>query len=127
VHWYSVSSGPGSRLKARSTAVEHGCWCMSGFGCNDQIAEAGKLAEKIASLRIFADEAGKLNLSAQDVRGASWLYLISHWWRRQQGRRPDFTAAAPAEPAEVLYEHFIAEMKKSGCLVAAESSAPRCR
>jgi D-tyrosyl-tRNA(Tyr) deacylase len=99
--------------------VEQGLLVYVGFGCNDNISETAKLAEKIASLRIFADEEGKLNLSAQDVRGG--ILVISNFTLMGQagrGRRPDFTAAAAAGPAEVLYEHFIDDLKKTGCVVA---------
>src|SRR5579884_4510280 len=77
-------------------AIEHGLLLLVGVGQNDTEATTIALADKIARLRIFADDAGKMNLSALDVGGAalvvSQFTLLAD---TSQGRRPSFIAAAP--------------------------------
>jgi D-tyrosyl-tRNA(Tyr) deacylase len=71
----------------------------------DTINDAQFIADKIVNLRIFADQAGKMNLSVQDVAGA--ILLISNFTLHgdcRKGRRPGFDAAAEPAPAEQLYE-----------------------
>ena len=66
------------------------------------------LIEKTSRLRIFSDEAGKMNLSIQDTGGSalviSQFTLVGDW---RKGRRPSFISAAPPELGRRLYEHFI--------------------
>lgn len=73
----------------------------------DTEKEAKILAEKIAKLRIFSDEAGKMNLSVVDVGGGavvvSQFTLMANC---SHGNRPDFFGAAPPAIAEPLYEQF---------------------
>ena len=57
--------------------VESGLLVYVGVGLEDAPADADRLAEKVANLRIFTDEAGKLNRSCRDVRGASWQFQTS--------------------------------------------------
>ena len=76
-----------------------------GVGKGDTINDAKFMADKIVNLRIFADEAGKMNLSVQDVTGA--ILLISNFTLHgdcRKGRRPGFDAAAEPVLAEQLYE-----------------------
>jgi D-tyrosyl-tRNA(Tyr) deacylase len=88
-------------------AIERGFMILLGVEQGDSDKDAEFLAQKSAELRVFADEAGKMNLSIKDVTGS--ILLISQFtlladWRK--GRRPGFTrAAAPAE-AQRLYEYF---------------------
>lgn len=73
----------------------------------DGDAEAAYLARKIARLRIFADDAGKTNLSLGDVGGAALVvsqFTLAAEWR--QGNRPGFSKAAGQKMAEALYERF---------------------
>ena len=76
-----------------------------GVAKTDDAADAQFIAEKVANLRIFADEAGKLNLSVQDVGGS--VLLVSNFTLHgdcRKGRRPGFEAAAEPAKAKDLYE-----------------------
>jgi D-tyrosyl-tRNA(Tyr) deacylase len=76
-----------------------------GVGKGDTISDAQFMADKIVNLRIFADRAGKMNLSVQDVDGS--ILLISNFTLHgdcRKGRRPGFAAAAEPALAEGLYE-----------------------
>ena len=78
----------------------------------DSPAEADKLLDKLLKLRVFADEAGKMNRSVQDVGGG--LLVVSQFTLAADttgGNRPSFTAAAPAEDGRRLYEHFLAQAR----------------
>ncbi len=77
------------------------------------------LAEKVANLRAFADEAGKMNLPVQDIHGA--VLVVSQFTLYGdclKGRRPGFTAAAPPAIAEPIYESFVLALKALGIPVA---------
>ena len=74
----------------------------------DTEAKAEKLIDKILKLRIFSDEAGKMNRSVQDVGGG--LLIVSQFTLAADtsgGNRPSFTGAAPAEQGRRLYEHVL--------------------
>ena len=76
-----------------------------GVGKGDTLDDAQFMADKIINLRIFADQAGKMNLSVQDVAGS--ILLISNFTLHgdcRKGRRPGFDAAAEPALAEQLYE-----------------------
>ncbi len=76
-----------------------------GVGKGDTINDSQFMADKLVNLRIFADEAGKMNLSVQDVAGE--ILLISNFTLHgdcRKGRRPGFDAAAEPALAEQLYE-----------------------
>lgn len=82
---------------------------------DDTSTQAQILARKTANLRIFEDEAGKMNLSALDV-GAEILVIsqFTLYADCRRGRRPSFTEAARPEPAEPLIEHFIQALQAEG-------------
>jgi D-tyrosyl-tRNA(Tyr) deacylase len=96
-------------------AIGAGLVVLVGVTHGDTVAEARSLAHKIATLRIFEDEAGKMNLSALDV-GAEALVVsqFTLYADCRGGRRPSFTAAARPEVADSLIEHFIRELKNQG-------------
>ncbi len=96
-------------------AVESGLVVLIGATHGDIEAEAEKLAHKTAHLRIFEDEAGKMNLSALDV-GAGILVVsqFTLYANCKKGRRPSFIEAAPPEVAEPLIEHFVDELREAG-------------
>ena len=76
-----------------------------GVGKGDTVNDAQFMSDKIVNLRIFADQAGKMNLSIQDVTGS--ILLISNFTLHgdcRKGRRPGFDAAAEPALAEQLYE-----------------------
>ncbi len=91
-----------------------------GVGKEDTAADAEYLLEKIINLRIFEDAAGKFNLSLLDCGGE--MMVVSQFTLYadcRQGRRPSFTAAAPAEMARSLYELFLERARQKGLRVAA--------
>ena len=78
----------------------------------DTEAEADKLLAKMLKLRIFADEAGKMNCSVQDVEGG--LLVVSQFTLAADtsgGNRPSFTNAADPRTGQALYEHFVARAR----------------
>jgi len=81
----------------------------------DEEKDAAQLADKVAGLRCFQDEAGKFNLSVQDVSGA--VLVISQFTLHgdcRKGRRPSFTQAAPPDLAIPLYESFVRHVRAHG-------------
>jgi D-tyrosyl-tRNA(Tyr) deacylase len=87
--------------------IGRGLVILVGVGHDDGESEARWLAEKCAGLRIFEDQAGKTNLSIQDVGGeaivVSQFTLLAD---TRKGRRPSFVRAAPPEVAEPLVQRF---------------------
>ncbi|MFC1937035.1 D-aminoacyl-tRNA deacylase [Chloroflexota bacterium] len=89
-----------------------------GVANGDTVKDAQYLAEKTVNLRIFADEAGKFNLSVLDVSGG--LLVISQFTLladTRKGRRPNFIEAAPPAQAEELFERFAEQVRASGLQV----------
>ena len=87
---------------------------LLGVGKNDTEKDISWLSEKILNLRIFADDKNKFNFSVADVKGD--ILIVSQFTLYgdcQRGRRPDFTNAAEPEKANILYEKFVYELKKS--------------
>jgi D-tyrosyl-tRNA(Tyr) deacylase len=90
-------------------AIGHGLCVLLGVAASDSPAEADLLSRKIVGLRIFDDDAGQMNRAVDDVGGA--LLVVSQFTLHsdcRHGRRPSFTAAAPAAQAEALYDRFVA-------------------
>jgi D-tyrosyl-tRNA(Tyr) deacylase len=99
--------------------IGRGLVVLLGVGQQDGVAEVNWLAEKVIGLRIFADDAGKLNRSLAEVGGA--MLVVSQFTLYgdcQRGRRPSFTSAASPELAERLYEAFVTVVKRAGIEVA---------
>ncbi|MFC4731469.1 D-aminoacyl-tRNA deacylase [Salipiger abyssi] len=85
----------------------------------DGEAQAEKLAAKVAKLRIFKDDEGRMNRSVRDIGGAALVvsqFTLSADTR--SGNRPGFSAAAAPELGERLYEHFAARLQVEGVPVA---------
>jgi D-aminoacyl-tRNA deacylase len=97
--------------------IGRGLVVLLGVARGDSEAEAKRLADKVARLRIFEDDAGKFDRSVLDVGGeglvVSQFTLIADS-RRQKGTRPDFSQAAPREQAEPLYERFCEALRELG-------------
>lgn len=95
--------------------IERGLLVLLGVAHEDTEADADYLAEKIAGLRIFEDDAGKMNLSAIDVGGA--VLAVSQFTLFgdvRRGKRPSFDAAARPELARRLYEYFVERVRGLG-------------
>jgi len=92
-----------------------GVLVLLGVAEDDAQTDATYLAEKICTLRIFEDPEGKMNLGATDA-GASVLAVSQFTLLGdvRRGRRPSFDAAARPELARVLYEFFVAEIRRLG-------------
>src|SRR5262249_33560669 len=99
--------------------IAQGLLVLLGVGRNDTSAVAASMAEKISNLRIFDDEAGKMNRSLPDVNGSALIVSQFTLYGDARGqRRPSFVAAAPPEQAKKLYEEFSDAMRTLGIHVA---------
>ena len=115
------------RIKTAKVSVEGteigkagaGLCLLLGVAKEDTTESADRLAEKIAELRIFEDENGKMNLSVKDVRGE--ILVVSEFTLYgdcAKGRRPSFSRAAGPAEAERLYNYFVQRLQDSGLEVA---------
>ena len=96
-------------------AIERGMLVLLGVGENDQEADAGYLAAKIVGLRIFDDENGKMNLSAEQIKaGVLVVSQFTLYGDVRRGKRPSFDDAAPSEKAKALYEYFVKQIQAAG-------------
>lgn len=94
-----------------SGQITKGFLVLLGVGVNDTEDDARYLAKKISGLRIFEDEAGKMNLNLEQVDGK--VLVVSQFTLYAdcvKGNRPSFTEAAPPETAQKLYRKFISEL-----------------
>ena len=99
-------------------AIGLGLVLLIGVAKGDTEAVAEKLARKTAALRIFADAAGKLNLSLKDMGGeALAVSQFTLYADTSRGNRPGFDPAAEPELAERLYVHFVEALKEQGIAV----------
>ncbi len=95
--------------------IDTGLTVLLGVADDDTKKDAGYLADKIVNLRIFEDENRKMNLSLLDVEGK--MLVISQFTLLgdcRKGRRPSFIKAARPEPANELYQYFIACVNQNG-------------
>jgi D-tyrosyl-tRNA(Tyr) deacylase len=98
--------------------IARGLVVLLGVADEDCENDAEYLADKIANLRIFNDDQSKFNLSTLKVNGE--LLVVSQFTLladTRKGRRPSFTAAAPPQKAETLYNYFIMRLKQTGLKV----------
>lgn len=84
----------------------------------DTEAQAEKLAAKIAKLRVFKDDQGKMNLSVKDIAGSALVVSQFTLAADLRGNRPGFSTAAPPAEGERLYRHFAKLLEKEGVPVA---------
>lgn len=113
-------TGPASvTVDGRMTGkISRGLVCLVGFTAGDGDEQLQVVADKIVNLRIFADEAGKMNRSLLQTGGE--ILSISQftvYGDCRKGRRPNFMAAAPADVAEQLYHDFNARLRSYGVTV----------
>jgi len=100
-------------------AIGSGLMVLLGVAQADAEEAARSLAEKVAALRIFEDEAGKMNRSVVEAGGA--VLVVSQFTLlgdARKGNRPGFTGAAAPEPADALYRRFCAHLREKGLTVA---------
>ena len=98
--------------------IGRGLLVLLGVGVGDGDAEADTMAEKVANLRIFADEKGQMNLSVLDVAGEALVVSqFTLFGDVRRGRRPSYIDAAPPEEANRLYERFVEEARRLGLRV----------
>lgn len=133
-----------TRVKSASVSIAgsvvgeigHGLLILLGVGPDDTPELCEKLADKALGLRIFCDEAGKMNRSLADIGGQ--VLVVSQFTLYadcRKGKRPSFTGAALPELAVPLYEQFLQECRSRGfapqhgrfgtdMLVASENDGP---
>ncbi|MGI8775262.1 MAG: D-aminoacyl-tRNA deacylase [Actinomycetota bacterium] len=100
-------------------AIERGVVVLLGVSPEDGTAEAEWLADKVANLRIFNDDDGKMNLSLLDVGGAALVVSqFTLYGDARKGRRPSFVRAASGAGAEAVYMATIAAFKGLGVATA---------
>jgi D-tyrosyl-tRNA(Tyr) deacylase len=96
-----------------------GLMILLGVGREDTAAVATSFAEKVANLRIFEDDQGKMNRSLLDAKGSALVVSQFTLYGDARGqRRPSFISAAPPEMAKALYEEFTLAMRELGVGVA---------
>ena len=99
--------------------IGFGLLLLLGVGREDDVAAAKGLATRIASLRVFDDAQGRMNLALADVGGA--MLVVSQftlWGDTDAGRRPSWSRAAPGAQAEPLYRAFVEHVRDLGIEVA---------
>ncbi|ULL15075.1 D-tyrosyl-tRNA(Tyr) deacylase [Paenibacillus sp. H1-7] len=99
-------------------SIDHGLVLLVGITHEDTEQDAKFAADKIAGLRIFEDESGKMNHSVQDVKGQ--ILSVSQFTLYgdcRKGKRPNFMAAARPEQAKPLYDRFNELLREQGLQV----------
>lgn len=99
----------------RVSEIGPGLLLLVGIASGDGEPAADWLAEKVAGLRVFADESGRMNLGVRETGGkvlaVSQFTLLAD---TRKGRRPSFVEAAPPETAEPLFDHFCERLRAAG-------------
>ena len=95
-------------------AIGQGFLVLLGVGPDDDDASCDRLAEKVSHVRVFSDEAGKMNLSIDQVGGAFLVISQFTLYADLKKRRPGFSHAAKPELAEPLYERFMENLRAKG-------------
>lgn len=99
-------------------AIDSGLVVLLGVAKSDSEADANWMLDKVLSLRIFPDEAGKMNRDVREAGGS--LLVVSQftlYGDTRKGRRPSFDQAAGADQARTLYEHFVERARATGIRV----------
>ncbi len=109
-----VASGA-VRWDGGAATIGHGLVLLVGAGGDDDEAAVQRLADKIIDLRVFADEAGRMNLSLVDVKGAALIVSqFTLFADMSRGRRPSLLKAGDPARAEQLYELFVDRFRERG-------------
>ena len=104
---------------AEAAGIGRGFLLLVGVGHDDGDAEARRLAGKISTLRVFADDAGKMNLALADIGGQALVVSqFTLYADLRKGRRPSWTDAAEPERAAELVESFASALEREGLPVA---------
>jgi D-tyrosyl-tRNA(Tyr) deacylase len=108
------------RVEGRVTgAIGKGLAVLLGVAREDGDSDADLLADKVANLRIFEDEAGKMNLSVSErARAVLVVSQFTLLGDARKGNRPGFVDAAAPDAANALYERFCAHLREKGLAVA---------
>jgi D-tyrosyl-tRNA(Tyr) deacylase len=112
----------------RVAAIGRGLLALVGVEAGDGEAEVAAAAEKIATLRVFEDERGRMNLDL-GAAGGSVLVVAEFTLVAdlRRGRRPSFAGAAPPTQAEPLVESLVARLRQRGCEVETGRFGARMR
>jgi len=97
------------------TSIDKGIALLIGIGKGDEVLDLLRLAQKVVELRIFEDQAGKMNRSLRDVEGE--ILAVSQftlYGDTKKGRRPSFSKAASPQEAKPLFDAFISALKAKG-------------
>ncbi len=98
--------------------IGRGLLLLVGADQGDNIKNADYLADRCLGLRIFEDEAGKMNLSVKDIKGE--ILAVSQFTLSadiSKGRRPSFSSAMPPEDAQKLFDYFVVKLNEGGLKV----------
>ena len=91
---------------------------LVGVRCDDTTADADYIADKILNLRVFEDDAGRMNVSLVETNGAALIVSqFTLYGDARRGRRPSFTEAAAGEAANALYDFVCAKVAAAGIRV----------
>ncbi|MDQ4042281.1 MAG: D-aminoacyl-tRNA deacylase [Actinomycetota bacterium] len=97
------------------SGIGPGLLLLVGIARGDGEAEANWLVEKVAGLRVFADDEGKMNLdvreAGREILAVSQFTLLAD---TRKGKRPSFVDAAPPEEAEMLFDYFCEKLREAG-------------
>jgi D-tyrosyl-tRNA(Tyr) deacylase len=100
-------------------AIERGFLLLVGFTAGDGEAQITWMADKVAGLRVFPDDEGRMNRDLHDVGGSALVVSqFTLYADARKGRRPSFVDAALPEVAEPLYEQFVQALRDRGIRVA---------
>jgi D-aminoacyl-tRNA deacylase len=99
----------------RRATIGHGYVLLVGAASDDDETSVRRLADKVIDLRVFADEAGRMNLSVVDVHGAALIVSqFTLFADMSRGRRPSLLKAGDPQRAEQLYEVFVQQFRERG-------------
>ena len=112
VSWQEDNQGAGIELRA---TIGPGYVLLVGAGSDDDETNVRRLADKIIDLRVFADEAGRMNLSLVDVHGSALIVSqFTLFADMSRGRRPSLLKAGDPQRAKELYEVFVQQFRERG-------------